>query len=73
MCVCVCVAVCVCMRAHVCSIIQSTLHRNPMCSNKALCGKTENQRTEIHKEKKKTALMPENSVFKAKKTDESTS
>lgn len=61
--------VCECM--HACALVfyltNSTLHRNPTCSNKALCGETEDQTTETS-QSKNTASMPEKSVFKAKKT-----
>lgn len=39
-----------------------------MCFSKALCGDTENKNTETPQGKKKTALKPEKSAFKAKKT-----
>ena len=65
--VCVCVCVSVCM--HACALVfyhtNSTLHRNPMCSNKALCGKKQKLHEQIN------SINARKSVFKAKKTEQS--
>ncbi len=67
---------CVTVSMHACARVfyytNSTLHRSPMCSTKALCGKTENQKTETPQSKKQkqkiqTASMPENLYLRPRK------
>lgn len=67
------VCACVCMRVHFFYHTNSTLHRNPMCSNKALCGKTEiNIRKTEKLHRAKNSINARRIRFKAKKTEQST-
>lgn len=71
-CVCVCVWLCVCMRVHLCSIIQTVHHRETQCVLiRHYVAKQKIRQQKLHRAK--NSINARKSVFKAKKTEQSTS